>query len=64
MHTSELIILSRIRQQEITEEFKRIHFYRKNNAKHPKMINRVLKSLYGLLAATLALREKKSSCLS
>ena len=44
--------LSRIRRQEIDEEFKRIHIYRRMKANQPKFIGRVLKRLCGFPAET------------
>jgi hypothetical protein len=41
--------LSRIRRQEIDEEFKRIHIYRRMKANQPNLIGRVLKRFCGLL---------------
>lgn len=43
--------LSRIRRQEIDEEFKRIHIYRSMKANQPNLIDRVLKRFCGLLVA-------------
>jgi hypothetical protein len=43
--------LSRIRRQEIDEEFKRIHLYRRMKANQPNLIGRVLKRFCGLLVA-------------
>jgi len=42
--------LSRIRRQEIDEEFKRIRLYRRMKANQPNLIGRVLKRFYGLPA--------------
>jgi hypothetical protein len=59
MHPSELIILSRIRRQEIDEEFRRIRLYRRMNANQPKMISRALKNVCGLLAAARQVVKKE-----
>jgi hypothetical protein len=43
--------LSRIRRQEIDEEFKCIHIYSRMKANQPNLIGRVLKRFCGLLVA-------------
>jgi hypothetical protein len=43
--------LSRFRRQEIDEEFRRIHLYRRMKANQPNLILRVLKRFCGLPAA-------------
>ena len=52
--------LSRIRRQEIDEEFKRIHVYRRMKANQPNLIGRVLKRFCSLLAATRQIEKNQS----
>ncbi len=50
--------LSRIRRQEIDEEFKRIHLYRRMKANQPNLIGRVLKRFCGFLVAAGQVAKK------
>jgi hypothetical protein len=50
--------LSRIRRQEIDEEFKRIRLYRRMKANQPNLIGRVLKRFCSLLVAAGQVAKK------
>ena len=49
--------LSRIRRQEIDDEFKRIHLFRSMKASQPNLISRVLKRFCSLLAAARQVKK-------